>query len=104
MADGTWERVAALDRLDPDEPYGVYIEGTDIAVYMVGGEVFATSGICTHAFARLAEGTLEGGRITCPLHQGSFDVRTGEATSAPCQEALATFPAKVEDGVVYVRL
>lgn len=104
MNEGRWERVAPIDRLDEDAPFGVYIDGADIAVYRLGDEVFATAGICTHAFARLADGDIEDDSVRCPLHQGTFDIRTGAATGAPCAEALATYEVKVEDGIVYVRL
>jgi len=104
MGEGRWERVAPFDRLEADAPFGVYIDGADIAVYRLGEELFATAGICTHAFARLADGDIEGALVRCPLHQGTFDIRTGAATGPPCAEALATYEVKVEDGIVYVLL
>ena len=69
--------------------------GREIAIYRVDGSVFATDNSCTHGHARLCEGFLEGHEIECPLHQGSFDVRTGAATGAPAEIALATYPARL---------
>ncbi|AHE55451.1 non-heme iron oxygenase ferredoxin subunit [Sphingomonas sanxanigenens] len=57
---------------------------------------------CTHAIASLAEGRLEGHIIFCPLHGGSFDIRTGKAKSLPCKQALGTYPVSVENGIVYL--
>lgn len=57
---------------------------------------------CTHAIASLAEGRLDGHIIFCPMHGGSFDIRTGKANSLPCKHPLRTFPVLVEDGIVYL--
>jgi nitrite reductase/ring-hydroxylating ferredoxin subunit len=56
---------------------------------------------CTHAIASLADGRLEGHILFCPLHGGSFDIRTGKACSLPCKHALRTYAVSVEDGTVY---
>ena len=55
-----------------------------MALCLVKGEVFAIDNICSHASALLSNGYLEGHELFCPLHGGSFDVRTGEAVAAPC--------------------
>ena len=57
---------------------------------------------CTHAIASLSEGRLEGQLLFCPLHGGSFDIRTGKAKSLPCKHALRTYAVSVEDGIVYL--
>jgi len=46
---------------------------------------------------------LEGGLIECPLHEGTFEIRTGRAVGAPCTVALRTYDIKVEDGSIYLR-
>lgn len=56
---------------------------------------------CTHAIASLSEGRLAGHVIFCPMHGGSFDIRTGKACSLPCKQALRTFAVGVEDGTVF---
>ena len=58
----------------------------------------AAANRCTHGDALLCDGFLEGHEIECPHHQGRFDVRTGAATAAPAEVALATWPARVVDG------
>ena len=42
--------------------------------------------------------------IECPLHGGRFDIRTGEALSAPVSIDLKTYPVKVVGGRVLVDL
>ena len=47
-----------------------------LAVYHVDGEFFVSDDTCTHGEASLAEGTVDGGRIECPWHNGSSCLRT----------------------------
>ena len=99
-----WIEAAALDELPAEDVKGVQVEGLDIALYRVEGEVYATSDICTHAQARLCEGFLEGHEIECPLHQGRFDIRSGKAMCAPLTEDLKVYPVKIEGGRVFIAL
>jgi p-cumate 2,3-dioxygenase ferredoxin subunit len=75
-----------------------------IAIYNLNGEFFATDDTCTHGNASLAEGDIEGGEIYCPFHMGAFDIRTGEATAAPCSDAVKTYELRVEDDNLYILL
>jgi len=75
-------------------------DGRTLAVYHVDGEYFATDDLCTHGDASLSEGEIEEGRILCPYHMGSFDIRTGEAVAAPCSIAIRTYRVTVADGDV----
>jgi nitrite reductase/ring-hydroxylating ferredoxin subunit len=97
-----WRRIARLDALKSDVPNRVDLDGAEIALHLVGGEVFATSNICSHAFARLSDGYIEGRAAICPMHEGGFDVATGAALYAPCSDPIATYPAKVENGDVFI--
>jgi len=99
-----WIDALASEDLPTDDVVGVAVDGRDIALYAVGEEVYATDNICTHGHARLCDGFLEGHEIECPLHQGKFDVRTGQATCAPPTEALRSYPVKVEGGRVWLAL
>lgn len=47
---------------------------------------------------------LRSGISECPLHQGTFDICTGKALTAPAYDDLCTYPVKVEDGTVYIRI
>ena len=49
----------------------------------------------------LAEGDLEDDLITCPVHWGQFDVRTGEAVTFPCEKHLRTYQIIVTDKEVF---
>ncbi len=78
-----WIDAAALAEVPEGDVIGVMVAGKDIALFEVDGEVFATDNICSHGHARLSDGFLEGREIECPLHQGRFDVCSGQALCAP---------------------
>lgn len=99
-----WRKVAALDALEDGGVTGVEVDGTPICLFRMGSEVYATHGICTHALAFLKDGWVENGTVECPLHQGVFDIRTGEAKCAPLTEDLPTYAVKVEGNDVHVDL
>jgi len=73
-----------------------------LALYNVDGCIYATQDDCTHGRASLADGYLEGEEIECPLHQGVFNVRTGEVVSRPCDTPLKTYKVEVKDELIYV--
>lgn len=99
-----WHRIASVDEIEEDDVIGVEVEGRTIAIYNVGGQFFASEGICTHEYACLADGLVIGGVIECPLHQGRFDIRTGKAKSAPASTDLRTYPVKVEGSAIHIQM
>ena len=100
----SWKEVAAFDDLRDEEATCIVAGGVEVALYRVGDSVYATDNICTHGQANLCDGFLEGFEIECPLHQGRFDVRTGEPVSGPVFVPLRRFPTKIENGRVFVDL
>jgi naphthalene 1,2-dioxygenase system ferredoxin subunit len=104
MSNIEWIDVAAVDDVPQDDVTGMLVAGFDLALYNAGGKIFATDNICTHGHARLCEGFLDGHEIECPLHQGRFDVRTGQPTCAPVTEAIRSYPVKIEGGRVLLAI
>ena len=99
-----WIDALARDDVPEADVVGVVVAGRDIAFYEVEGEVYATDNVCTHGAARMSDGFLEGREIECPLHQGRFDVCTGQAMCAPLTQDIRTYPVKVENKRVWLRL
>src|SRR3712207_5006238 len=99
-----WIKVAQADDVVEGDVLGVDAGGQQIALYRHEGEVFATSNVCTHQYALLSDGYFEDGCIECPLHQGRFDVRTGQAMCAPLTEDVKVFSVKVEGNDILVEL
>ena len=104
IPDADWIDVMAEADLNDGDVVGVEIEGEEVALYRVEGQVHATADLCTHGFARMSEGFLEGCEIECPIHQGRFDVRTGEALSGPVAEPLPCHSVRRSEGRIWIRL
>jgi len=103
MTEG-WFKAAERGALGEGEVIGVIVEGREIALYEMDGDIFATDDICTHAYAKLSDCWFDRGEIECPLHAGRFDARTGKATAPPCIDDLKTYPTRVEAGEIQVKL
>lgn len=104
MDDETWVDALAAEALPEDDVIGVAVAGRDIALYTVGGELYATDNICTHGQARLCDGFLDGHEIECPLHQGRFDVRNGRPLCEPVTEPVRSYPVRIDGSRVVLRI
>ena len=96
--DVTWHRAADRAQVGPDEAISVMIGEDNVALCEVDGVVCAFNNICTHEYACLSDGFVDGDQIECPLHQARFHIPTGKALTAPAEVALRTYPTKVEAG------
>lgn len=68
-----------------------------VVVCRLAGQLHAVEDNCSHRDAKLSEGRLRGGMLTCPVHGAQFDVRTGEPQGPPAITPIACF-AITEDG------
>jgi naphthalene 1,2-dioxygenase system ferredoxin subunit len=100
----SWMDVMALEDVFKGEVMAVNVQGKEIALYEVQGELYATDNLCTHGAARLSDGFLEGREIECPFHQGRFDVCTGKALCAPLTENIRVYPVRIENKRVFVNM
>ena len=72
------------------------VGGRTIAVFRThAGEVYATQPDCPHKQGPLADGLIGGGMLVCPLHERTFDLRTGSEVGANCQ--LTMYSANLTD-------
>jgi nitrite reductase/ring-hydroxylating ferredoxin subunit len=101
---GKWVAVGSAASIAPGGMEGVEFEGRKIALYNLHGVYYATDNMCTHAFALLTEGWIEGESIECPLHGGKFDIITGKALEEPAECALTTYRVRVADDKIEIFL
>lgn len=96
-----WTRIASVDDARDDDVVGVTApDGREFALYRIEGALHVTDNWCTHGQARLSEGFVMDHCVECPLHQGQFDVRTGEPMCEPVTEPIRVYPVRVvDDGV-----
>ena len=65
---------------------------------------YALNNVCTHQFAFMSEGYVDGEYIECPMHQGRFHIPTGAAQCAPVTQPLKTYPVRTDGGDILVDL
>ena len=99
-----WHEVAGGESLAEAEAVGVTIGAHPIALCRSGGGYYALHNVCTHQSALLSEGYIEDGCIECPLHQGRFSLKTGEALCEPVTEPVRVYPVRAEGGKIYVEI
>jgi len=101
MAD--FVRVAAKADIPEGEGMTFEVDGTEVAVFNVEGTFFAIDNTCKHQGGPLGEGALDGCVVTCPWHDWTYDVTTGQSPEDPdC--SVARYQVKVEGDDVFVAL
>ena len=108
-----WSKTGvALGTLPPGTMREVNLDGTSVLLVRLGPEVHAVAGICTHEGGILADGSLAGARITCPVHGAVFDARSGTVLADPdgvepptgVARPIQRYATRVADGMVEVEL
>ncbi|WP_433640884.1 non-heme iron oxygenase ferredoxin subunit [Kluyvera georgiana] len=79
------------------------VNGHDTALYRTDEGIFASDNRCSHGNARLSDGFLENGEIECPLRQGGFCIKTGNAMCSPLTEGVRIYPVQIEGEKVYLK-
>jgi 3-phenylpropionate/trans-cinnamate dioxygenase ferredoxin subunit len=99
-------KVATIQAIPENGLYVAEYAGQRITLYNLGGQIYATTDICSHAYAELSEGFLDTDDCTieCPLHGSRFDIRTGAVLSLPAYAPIATYPVRIEGDEVLVEI
>jgi len=98
--------VCSVEELPPGDVRIVRADSLAIGVYNAQGEPYAIEDRCSHDDGPLAEGDFDEDDYVavCPRHGSRFDIRTGTALTLPAYRPVATFPVKVENGLVIVQV
>jgi len=92
-----WQDVGAIDDIPPLGARVVSTPRGAIAVFRAAGDrIFALDDRCPHKGGPLSQGMVHGQRVTCPLHNWTVDLVSGEAV-APDQGCTRTIPVRLED-------
>jgi 3-phenylpropionate/trans-cinnamate dioxygenase ferredoxin component len=79
-----------------------YAGELEIAVARLRGRVYAMSNYCTHLDCLLSSGKLVDEGIGCSCHGSVFDLETGEPVQPPATRPIRTYPAREENGEIFV--
>jgi toluene monooxygenase system ferredoxin subunit len=101
---GDWRVAIGADEIWEGELVTCQVDAIDILFVNIGGEVRAFQDKCPHAGTRLNQGMLEGRVLTCSAHLWQFDVANGGVGVNPKNCRLISYPVRIEDGKVLVRI
>ena len=81
------------------------VEGIQVAVARVEGELYAFGDICTHQGCTLMPGgELDGTELTCGCHGSMFSIKTGEVLDGPATQPIEVYPAREVDGDIQIEV
>ncbi len=81
---GEFKKVAVFSELEEKVITAVRIDGQAIALYKMGGEIFATTDECTHDVCSLEDfGKIEGDIVICTCHGAKYKIKPGEVAMTP---------------------
>jgi len=87
-ADAPYRPMLALAELPEGTMRRVTIGELDVLLVNTDRGVFATDDRCPHMSAPLSIGVLEGCVVACPLHEGQFDLCSGDVVRMPTTGGL----------------
>lgn len=76
-------------------------DGTELALYNIGGTFYAIENFCPHRGAPLVDGRLCGQFVECDWHHWRFDLRTGVCLDKP-DARIESYPVLIEDGTIKI--
>jgi nitrite reductase/ring-hydroxylating ferredoxin subunit len=83
-----FQPVGSIDRLPEGALRRVTFDDLDVLIAHTPAGVVATDDRCPHMGAPLSIGELDGCVVACPLHEGRFDLCTGETVQMPTTGGL----------------
>jgi nitrite reductase/ring-hydroxylating ferredoxin subunit len=83
-----WQPVLAVAELPPGALRRVSRGDLDVLLAHTSEGIIATDDRCPHMSAPLSIGVLEGCVVACPLHDGRFDLSTGDPVQMPTTGGL----------------
>ena len=96
-------KVAQASEIKPGEMTAVMRGDEQILLVNVDGIVFcAIDNVCSHDYACLSDGKLNGVEVECPLHGGSFNAYTGQPINPPATNPVRQFQVIVEGDDIFV--
>jgi len=88
-------KVARRSEIDDQSVKCVEVEGKRVAIFNLGGELYAIDDTCTHKGGPLSEGSIEGDEVECPWHGAHFNIKTGHVTAPPAAENVTRYNVRL---------
>ena len=104
MADN-WEKTISIKEVEDEDVKEFKLSnGNEIAIFNINNNFHVTELYCTHEKVSLCDGFVNGDSIECPLHQGVFQITTGEVLESPPTKKLKTYISKIENDYLFIDL
>ncbi len=97
-------KVAKKSEIADQSGMCVDIEGRRIAIFNLGGELYAIDDTCTHKGGPLSEGTIEGDEVECPWHGAHFNIKSGHVTAPPAADNVARYNVRLTGDNIEIEL
>jgi nitrite reductase (NADH) small subunit len=90
--------IGRVSQIPRGEGRNFEVNGSAVAVFRThADEIFATQAACPHKGGPLADGLMGDASVICPLHDWTFDLRTGSGNEC----SIKTYPVRTtEDGKI----
>jgi 3-phenylpropionate/trans-cinnamate dioxygenase ferredoxin component len=99
---GSWVAVSPPDRLADQAIVCVRVDSIELLLIRDGDQFFACERACPHEQADLSWGRISDGRLFCPRHLASFDLRDGTVSPGWSTRPLQRYPARIADGQIWI--
>ncbi len=101
-----WIRVTSIDNIPIREGRPALVGDLEIAIFnMADGRYLAAENRCPHKGGPICDGIVTGAAVVCPLHQWKVNLETGCVERPAGQQVCAvTYPTRVEDGVISIKV
>jgi nitrite reductase (NADH) small subunit len=99
-----WIRVTQAENIPLREGRSVTIGEDEIAIFNLGDRFMAVDNACPHRGGPLCDGIVSGAAVVCPLHGYKVCLETGKVLKPDVAVRVDTYPVRVEDGVVLVKM
>ncbi|MEJ2078519.1 MAG: Rieske 2Fe-2S domain-containing protein [Acidobacteriota bacterium] len=96
-----YRAVAKRSELVEGDAHIVSVDGREIALFQIDGEVHALENVCPHRGGPIGEGLVKDGHVTCPWHEWTFEIRSGTCT-LNAAAFVQRFPVRIDGEDVLV--
>jgi 3-phenylpropionate/trans-cinnamate dioxygenase ferredoxin component len=96
--------VARLEQLPPGRALAVELGRRSLALFNVGGRLYAIDDTCSHSGGPLSEGEVEGSQVVCPWHGARFELESGRSCTPMASRDLRSYPVRERDGAIEVEV
>ncbi|BEU21162.1 non-heme iron oxygenase ferredoxin subunit [Paraburkholderia terrae] len=99
-----WRCAGELAQLSEDNPIEYKLDGVEVGIFKVGGQIYALENVCPHAYALLTQGFIDGETVECPLHEAVFHIPSGKCLKEPGGRDLKTYAVRLAGEEIQIKV